>query len=278
MTYLLTTNAKPPANSLVVCAGSVTCATVRSMGAGFTVFKDTFGHQGSWVDRLQQHLDDHHKQIKEMPVYLASIATQDKDNLIGGIATVPKYTEIPDRIPQYKAAVRGAIREAQSLGRPLFIQPIGIGVYHWEPEKAAKLFAEVIKDEDPLGALSITIPIFDNRSKSSDMRFKAAFMQEMEANGFNDLVDDTLRAPPKSSFDLGTVKPMLEFAIRHPILTAGGTGLTTALLVIAMGGTGCLALGIPAATGLSALAFFNGKKAKDKRDGEIEGVIPVSLI
>ncbi|MCC5014343.1 MULTISPECIES: hypothetical protein [unclassified Legionella] len=83
-------NAKPKKNSLIVCAGTVTCHTVSSMGAGFTVFKAYFdknlhheNRPGGWVAALQLQLDNFHQQKQEMPAY-SRLARQ--DDYLGGVA------------------------------------------------------------------------------------------------------------------------------------------------------------------------------------------------
>lgn len=187
--------AQPKPGSLVVCAGTVTCGDVLSMGAGFLAFKATFPGS-SWWNHLQEKLitprrlkdnlsidKDIRKTIK-IPSYLSNIAKN--GTLIGSVATVPYLrqnnpillnNEISAR-EQYKDAVRGAVKEAQQLGRPLYIQPLGIGVYGWDPELAATLFYEVFQELDIEGRkdiknkIDITIPIYDVSKKDSpDSKF-----------------------------------------------------------------------------------------------------------
>lgn len=192
-------NAKPKKNSLIVCAGTVTCHTVSSMGAGFTVFKTYFdknlhheNRPGGWIAALQLQLDNFHQQKQEMPAY-SRLAKQ--DDYLGGVATVPdqlghkgltfaKTLSEQDLQAQYKEALRGAINDALVLQRPLFIQPLGIGVYGWDPELAATFFAEVICQTDPEGKLDISIPIFNPTPGSSNKKFKLHFASEMEKSGY----------------------------------------------------------------------------------------------
>lgn len=190
-------NAKPQKNSLIVCAGTVTCRTVSSMGAGFTVFKEYFDknlhHEnlpGGWIAALQLQLDNFHQHKQEMPAYIR-LAKQ--DSYLGSIATVPdklghkgltfaKTITEQDLHAQYKEAIRGAIKDALLVQRPLFIQPLGIGVYGWDPELAATFFAEVICQADPKAELDISIPIFNPTSGSNNEKFKLRFSREMEKN------------------------------------------------------------------------------------------------
>lgn len=191
-------NAKPQKNSLIVCAGTVTCHTVASMGAGFTVFKDYFNknlhHEnlpGGWITALQLHLDNYHQQKQEIPAYMR-LAKQ--DDYLGGLATVPdklghkgltlaKNVTEQELQEQYKEAVRGAVKDALAVQRPLFIQPLGIGVYGWAPELAASFFAEVICQTDSNAVLDISIPIFNPTPGSNNEKFKLRFASEMAKNG-----------------------------------------------------------------------------------------------
>lgn len=176
--------AKPIENSLVVCAGSVSCRTVEEMGAGFNMFKTLFAEDHLWPTVLQQNLTAYHQQRAPMPAYQL---LAEANGLRGGVATVPVYhgsdlhpgSVIPQE-EQYKAAVRGAVQSAQRINCPLFIQPLGIGVYGWPPEVAAALFADVFKEEDPEGILDITVNIFDIRPNSNDMRFADALNEHMQ--------------------------------------------------------------------------------------------------
>ncbi len=168
------------------------------MGAGFTVFKEHFDKNlhyenlpGGWIAALQLQLDNFHQQKQEMPAYIR-LAKQ--DNYLGGIATVPdkfghkgltfaKTITEQDLQAQYKAAIRGAIRDALLVQRPLFIQPLGIGVYGWDPELAATFFAEVICQTDSKAELDISIPIFNPTPGSNNEKFKLRFASEMQKNG-----------------------------------------------------------------------------------------------
>lgn len=177
----------PPAHALIVCAGTVTCKTVSEMGSGFKVFKDYFSrnqhsnpesHKG-WQEDLQQQLTGY-QYGRKLPLYLR-IAQQ--DSYLGGIATVadvstrqmvvnPQHATMNQSQleEQYKSAVRFAIDDALTLGRLLYIQPLGIGVYGWNPKLAATLFGEVLAEFQST-SLNIHIPIFDQRENSNDQQF-----------------------------------------------------------------------------------------------------------
>ncbi len=184
----------PQPRSLVVCAGTVTCSTVEQMGSGFLLFKKLFDQNKhvdysdqTWTKALQLHLDKFFNREAKMPSYMR-IAEQNE--YIGAIATVPmlsgpglsfeNFSDLEQEvafIKQYKEAVRLAVLDAIELNRPLFIQPLGIGVYGWEPEKAAGLFLEAFKDADPKGLVDITIPLFDLTTLSKDRRFQKEFLR-----------------------------------------------------------------------------------------------------
>ncbi|KTD22753.1 Uncharacterised protein [Legionella lansingensis] len=181
--------------SLIVCAGTVTCRNVSEMGSGFTVFKTYFNQhkhvngKGTWEDALNGLLAKFHRIEQEMPSY---VRLAEQDGYIGGVGTVPvrgakgltfkEFSNDKEReqafIGQYKKAVRDAIADAKELQRPLYIQPLGIGVYGWDPELAATLFAETIRDADPNNEVDITIPIFGENSK----RFEAALHQALKTS------------------------------------------------------------------------------------------------
>lgn len=186
---------KPKPGSLVVCAGTITCFKVDNMGSGFLFFKHLFSknnhydsQEKTWKDSLQFILNKFHNGEENMPSYIR-IAQQ--DGLIGGVATVPtryfkgltqenfasKKEQELAFFEQYKKAVKLALLDAIQLDRPLFIQPLGIGVYGWDPEEAAQLFVEVIKEVNPAGKVSITIPLFDTKENSKDQQFKKAFQK-----------------------------------------------------------------------------------------------------
>ncbi|MBA2710224.1 MAG: hypothetical protein H0U57_06505 [Tatlockia sp.] len=191
----VSSDGKPPKGSLVVCAGTVTSFNVKHMGSGFLLFKTLFkddlhadSSEKSWSDSLQDILNKYHEINENMPSYIR-IAQQ--DGLIGGVATVPlrhvkglEYVEYANKeemeaafLSQYKQAVRLAILDAIKLNRPLFIQPLGIGVYGWLPEVAARLFVEAISEVDPSSKVDITIPLYDSNENSKDQQFKKEFLK-----------------------------------------------------------------------------------------------------
>jgi hypothetical protein len=179
---------KPQPNSLVVCAGTITCTTVVQMGSGFMLFKNLFNKKTLWKDSLQGILDRFHNGKEVMPSYILVAA---ENGYLGAVATVPvkstkglgfeKFSNKIEQelafIMQYKEAVRLAVFDAIKLNRPLFIQPLGIGVYGWEPEQAAGLFVEAIKEADPNSLVDIRIPLFDSKELSKDQRFKNEFIR-----------------------------------------------------------------------------------------------------
>ncbi len=175
------TKGSPKQGSLVVCAGTITCKSVNGMGAGFVVFKKLFKDDNNWANVLNKYLAAYHNG-NNLPAFM-NIANA--NGFLGGVATVP-VNNSRDLNPitsksyaeQYKDAVRGAVLDAIKLQRPLFIQPLGIGVYGWDPAEAAKLFAEVINQEDPNGVLDITIPIFDDSVNSKDSIFRDTLHKE----------------------------------------------------------------------------------------------------
>lgn len=193
----------PKKNSLVVCAGTVTCSTVGEMGSGFMLFKKLFKDNGSytnyaggWTAELQQILDNYHSNTQAMPAYIrvAEAKKTVDDVLIGGVATVPvrsgntglgkeHYSSTEEKEDafnkQYKSAVMQAVLDAKELDRPLFLQPLGIGVYGWDPKLAARLFAEAICEADPEDKIDITIPIYQINPGSNDQLFKETFINEM---------------------------------------------------------------------------------------------------
>ncbi|MFI4918815.1 MAG: hypothetical protein ACHP65_04600 [Legionellales bacterium] len=222
MPFYTPTKAQPKQNSLIVCAGTVTCAQVSGMGSGFVVFKNQFrsnvscnDHAGGWNNELQILLDQYHAQAASMPPY---VRIAEQDGYIGGVATVPyfsgnkglsfdEYLNMGAREEafrsQYKLAVKQAILDAKELGRPLFLQPLGIGVYGWKPEAAAKLFAEAIMEADPKDEVDLTIPIFDPAPNSNDARFKTALAVEMQPHG-RQAAEKKMASDPKNEVDLTT--------------------------------------------------------------------------
>lgn len=188
---------EPKPQSLIVCAGTVTCSNVDQMASGFLLFKRLFSHnihveddaeEKGWKEALQGILNRFYQGKEPMPSYVR-IAKQ--DGYIGGIATVPQklrkglkleqYSndELKQaHIEQYKEAVRLAVLDAIKLNRPLHIQPLGIGVYGWEPEEAAQLFVKVLGEIDIENQLQITVPLFDSKANSNDQRFKEEFSRQ----------------------------------------------------------------------------------------------------
>ncbi|KTD38507.1 hypothetical protein Lnau_0576 [Legionella nautarum] len=198
MPFATTTYIEPKEKSLIVCAGTVTCSNVSAMGSGFMVFKQFFNkniHQdkvsGGWQAALQHILDSFHSGQEEMPAYVR-IAQQ--DSYLGGIATVPFIAggigltfeklstpaEKEKRFKeQYKKAVEEAIKDAKRLGRPLFLQPLGIGVYGWDANEAAKIVVEAVCEADPNDEVELTIPIFNPSPGSANESFRETFTAEM---------------------------------------------------------------------------------------------------
>lgn len=208
MPFQTPNNMQPKKNSLVVCAGTVTCSTVSQMGSGFLLFHKLFdkncsctNYQGGWRAELQLALDSYFKSKKAMPAYVR-IASQ--NTFIGGVATVPvragntglNHEQLLNNSErenilkaQYKSAVQQAVLDAKSLQRPLFLQPLGIGVYGWKPKEAAHLFAEAILEADPTDEIDITVPIYQTTPGSNDQIFKEAFIDEMAKKGRNPAIE-----------------------------------------------------------------------------------------
>ena len=181
---------RPPEKALIVCAGTVTCRSVAGMASGFNLFKHYFkqnihSHPNSnqgWEEDLNLKLSNYHAG-QNMPLY-CRIASQ--DSYVGGVATVacksarnvcvsPTHNaqaSAEELAEQYKAAVRMAIQDAISLGRPLYLQPLGIGVYGWEPIEAANLFADVFAEFQE-SELNVQIPIYNQTPGSPDRGFEA---------------------------------------------------------------------------------------------------------
>lgn len=202
MPTVTSTNLEPKKGSLIVCAGTVTCTSVASMGSGFMVFKKYFVDNihykdlaGGWQAALQELLDNYHQRKEEMPPYVR-LAKQ--DNYIGGVATVPykagnlgltiaSSSDFKEREKnfkeQYKAAIKGAVLDAKELQRPLFLQPLGIGVYGWNAEDAARMFSEAICEADLKDQVDITIPIFNPQPGSKDELFRETLSVEMAKRG-----------------------------------------------------------------------------------------------
>jgi hypothetical protein len=191
MAYRTIPSSKIQGKALLVCAGTVTCETVAGMAAGFSLFKREFRgatpyNEGytTWEAALQKAIDEFRGQenSEPMPAYLP---VAKKGELIGGVATVPYYgtkkiglapsieTPTDDQLKeQYKEAIRGALAHAKELDCPLIIQPLGIGVYGWEPRVAAQLMHEVINEVDADHSLNVSILIYDPRPNSNDIQFQ----------------------------------------------------------------------------------------------------------
>lgn len=220
MPFFVPNSIQPPTNALVVCAGTVTCKKVSSMGAGFGLFKALFNEntsanftKGGWQKDLQNVLDAYHSKQSPIPPY-QRIAQQ--NGLVGGVATVAAFssakgvtfdtyaTDIERQEgykEQYKQAIKHAMADAKQLERPLFIQPLGIGEYGWDPKLAANLFAEIIVQLDPDDNLDITIPIFNQKKGSKDLLFKEALITRMAEFG---------RAPGGKVTNLAAKDPNLD--------------------------------------------------------------------
>ena len=172
---------------LVVCAGTVTLKKVADMGLGFSLFKRLFASYPHWQDDHDDRLDRYHRGKDVMPAFVEVNPqfAEDKHQLIGGIATVPARSQgfhlhsntqhnfYSDELleGQYQAAVEAALLAAQKYNVPLFIQPLGIGEYGWDPLVAARLFHAAIQKIDPLHQLKITVPLFNTIPDSSDQQF-----------------------------------------------------------------------------------------------------------
>lgn len=188
----------PKENSLIVCAGTVTCQTVAGMGSGFLAFKKLFNQnlsvddsEDGWQAVLNRHLADYHSQKSAMPAY---IRLAQQGSYLGAVATVPvkggksltletfSSDTARDKAhqQQYRETVAQAIKDALKLDRPLYIQPLGIGVYGWDPKEAAKFFAEMIIENDPEDHLDISIPIFVTSPSSNDIKFEQALAEELK--------------------------------------------------------------------------------------------------
>ncbi|MCA0403692.1 MAG: hypothetical protein LCH30_07815 [Proteobacteria bacterium] len=174
-------------NTLVVCAGTIG-DSVDGMGSGFNYFKNLFGFNNNpkpaWVATLNTELQKQKKYSSITP-YIRLIEPT-LGYYCGGVATVDMLTfgQAQPTCAQkvhYKQAVTSAMKDALALKRILYLQPLGIGIYGWEPKLAAQLFFESyneLKQKYPeLGNLQIQIPIYDSSPASKDSIFKA----ELEA-------------------------------------------------------------------------------------------------
>jgi hypothetical protein len=186
---------RPPEHALVVYAGTVTCANVEAMGSGFNLFKQYFDQDlhsnptrsKGWIADLNQKLTGY-RYGRKLSLY-CQIARQ--GTYIGGIATVaclknghpitPTQQKMSqgDLEEQYKTAVRLAIQDAIQLQRPLYIQPLGIGVYGWEPSLAATLFGEVLAEFQNTAG-QVLIPLYDQHEHSPDRKFATQLLADME--------------------------------------------------------------------------------------------------
>lgn len=251
---LLQGTPKPPENSLIVCAGTVTQHTADRMGAGFNLFHQYFpddvssdpnNHHG-WKGELNQILTNYHQQKKNMPVYLR-IAQHGA--YVGGVATVaclrrddqvnPCHTQmsLADLEEQYKEAVRQAIQDAIQMKRPLYIQPLGIGVYGWDPKLAADLFGDVLTDFQN-NDLEIYIPLYNQTPNSADQTFatqlQAGLDRGLQARVRNaDRRHDEMISRPNPNSASNTNTPVrFSFILKCAIF--GCAALSATLLVISL--------------------------------------------
>lgn len=191
----VSSNDIPEKGTIIVCAGTVTCHKVSQMGAGFSVFKKYFSddvayeeNEKNWQAVLNHRLHDFFHDKKPMPAFQLIAKSQD---YLGGVATVPylagKVSLDPTRSSptqseleqDYLNAVKGAIETASDLERPLYLQPLGIGVYGWAGEKGGELFSQAIKLVNSDDKLTITIPLFKTEPQSNDQRFKASLKKQL---------------------------------------------------------------------------------------------------
>ncbi len=223
---------KPKKDDYIVCAGTVTENSVDGMSSGFDVFKTEFGFyddpQPPWVDAVNQKIAAYNKKSSSMPAF----QEVNYNSKSGGIATVPALhndgsvknhcntRKTADE--QYKDAIRDAIAGARAASQPLYIQPLGIGVYNWPADKAALLFAEVIEeDQKKFGVsspLDIKIPIYLTNNTTTDKNnqlFYQTLTQKLQdksvtvSNPFSDAAPPApaLTAPSSSSPALSAALP-----------------------------------------------------------------------
>ena len=279
---------KPREHALIVCAGTVTCSSVQNMSSGFQMFKTYFDknkHSDStnsegWQTDLNDKLSIYHNG-GELPLY-CRIAQQ--GTYVGGVATVaslqnpnspitPTHLRMPqeDLEKQYKEAVRQAIQDASQLGITLYIQPLGIGVYGWNPKLAAALFGEVLAEFQRTN-VEIEIPIFNQDENSNDRQF-AAQLQTCIDQSFDPKVlsNARLQASSSQTIDLnrrffllkglallsGTLSAALIFSTALAVLSV----ITTAPLTTAILGVTGLGLGVA-----SCLLFRNAKMMPDRTE------------
>lgn len=242
---------RPPEHALIVCAGTVTCSTVQEMASGFSLFKQYFDQdlpsntesEKGWIASFNQHLTGY-KYGRKLPLY-CQIARQ--DTYIGGIATVaciqgqyaisPTHQKLSQSSleEQYKSAVREAVKDAIQLQRPLYIQPLGIGVYGWHPSLAATLFGEVLA-EFQTTAIDIHIPIYDQADHSADRQFAEKLQADID-KGLQAKVR-TARAPaPPRRINQTHAEWIMLLKFRLVIWNslARLTGVLSALFIIAAG-------------------------------------------
>lgn len=180
-------NSPPPKRALIVGAGTVTLTNVDNMGFGFAKFKGFFSNtMNQWRVALEKHLKDFAKGTP-LPPFIPLDQAINADGCVGAVATVPSladgiglmrgYSKPPSAAQmqelekQYKSAVVGAVAEAKRLGRPLYLQPLGIGAYGWAPKKAAQLTAEAIRAADPNKEVSITVPLYQGLTLQNNRDF-----------------------------------------------------------------------------------------------------------
>lgn len=197
-----------PANALFVAAGTVTEKSVDTMGAGFNKFKSVFRGEKStegdmsWEKKMQAALDNHIGP-GTMPAYMQMAQ---KGTLSGGVATVPYVgegnTPTAAQEKDYKAAIRGALEDAIKLGKPISMQPLGIGVYGWDPKLAAKLTADVIKEKQAYKDLDVSIPMHFDPSDTATAKQQNQRNQDFQtalAQALSMPAPMPLKAPKKAS-------------------------------------------------------------------------------
>ena len=180
VTFYDTGLVKTNPNHYVVCAGTKHLWNVGQMGAGFNVFKQMFGYnensQVPWAQQLNRIL-------QTGPENAPAFMDVEYGNNKGGIASVPRYDARIDQDADYKKAVREAIEGARKANKKdLSIQPLGIGLYGWDPERAATLFHEAIeadKKANPGNPVDIHIPIHQDRDNPEQNEKNQAFQDEL---------------------------------------------------------------------------------------------------
>lgn len=277
----------PPKHALIVCAGTVTCPTVEHMGRGFLMFKQYFDenhhsdtkNSKGWILDLNQKLTRYQSGDK-LPLY-CRIAQQ--GTYIGGVATVASlreggpYTpthqkmEQRDLEEQYKEAVRLAIQDAIQLRRPLYIQPLGIGAYKWNPNLAAMLFGEVLA-EFKTTDIEIAVPIFDQAENSNDRQFAAQLQTYIDQGLDHKLLSNArLTASAAPTIDLNRQLLLLKSLAQLSGILSAALIFSTALAVLSVITTAPLTTAILGVTGLglgvaSCLLFRNAKMMPDRTE------------